>query len=85
MSLILMTTLFYKVVILQGEIWRSSLLELKGLRRCSHYTRQFLNETKIIADKASVHAKNGDFGAIFETHGAKQRRADLESGSSHIG
>ena len=31
MSLILMTTLFYKAVILQGEIWRWSLLGLKGL------------------------------------------------------
>ena len=30
MSLILMTTLFYKAVILQGEIWRWSLLGLKG-------------------------------------------------------
>ena len=32
MSLILMTTLFYKAVILQGEIWRLSLLGLKGLK-----------------------------------------------------
>ena len=32
MSLILMTTLFYKAVILQGEIWRWSLLGLKGLK-----------------------------------------------------
>ena len=31
MSLILMITLFYKTVILQGEIWRWSLLGLKGL------------------------------------------------------
>ena len=31
MSAIVMTTLFYKAVILQGEIWRWSLLELKGL------------------------------------------------------
>ena len=31
MSLILMTTLFYKAVILQGEIWRWSFLGLKGL------------------------------------------------------
>ena len=31
MSLILMTTLFYKAVILQGEIWCWSLLGLKGL------------------------------------------------------
>ena len=31
MSVILMTTVFYKAVILQGEIWRWSLLGLKGL------------------------------------------------------
>ena len=31
MSVILMTTLFYKALILQGEIWRWSLLGLKGL------------------------------------------------------
>ena len=31
MSLILMTTVFYKAVILHGEIWRWSLLGLKGL------------------------------------------------------
>ena len=31
MSLILMTTLFYKALILQGEIWCWSLLGLKGL------------------------------------------------------
>ena len=33
MSLILMTTLFYKALILQGEIWCWSLLGLKGLKR----------------------------------------------------
>ena len=32
MSLILMTTLFYKAVILHGEIWRWSLLGLEGLK-----------------------------------------------------
>ena len=31
MSMILMTTLFYKALILQGEIWCWSLLGLKGL------------------------------------------------------
>ena len=31
MSVILMTPLFYKALILQGEIWCSSLLELKEL------------------------------------------------------
>ena len=33
MSIILMTTLFYKALILQGEIWCWSLLGLKGLRQ----------------------------------------------------
>ena len=33
MSVILMTTLFYKALILQGEIWCWSLLGLKGLKR----------------------------------------------------
>ena len=33
MSLILMTTVFYKALILQGEIWCWSLLRLKGLNR----------------------------------------------------
>ena len=32
MSVILMTTLFYKALILQGEIWCWSLLGLKGLK-----------------------------------------------------
>ena len=32
MSSILMTTVFYKAVILQGEIWHWSLLGLKGLK-----------------------------------------------------
>ena len=36
MSIILVTTLFYKALILQGEIWCWSLLGLKGLRLCSH-------------------------------------------------
>ena len=31
MSIILMTTMFYKALILQGEIWCWSLLGLKGL------------------------------------------------------
>ena len=35
MSLILVTTLFYKAVILQGEIWCWSLLGLKGLKSTS--------------------------------------------------
>ena len=32
MSVILMTTLFYEALILQGEIWCWSLLGLKGLK-----------------------------------------------------
>ena len=32
MSVILMTTLFYKTLILQGEIWCWSVLGIKGLR-----------------------------------------------------
>ena len=35
MSLILMTTLFYKALILQGEIWCWSLLGFKGLKSFS--------------------------------------------------
>ena len=36
MSVILMTTLFYKALILQGEIWCWSLLELEGLSNTDH-------------------------------------------------
>ena len=35
MSVILMTTLFYKALILQGEIWCWSLLGLKGIKHKS--------------------------------------------------
>ena len=35
MSLILMNTLFYKAVMLQGEIWRWSVLGFKGLKRAA--------------------------------------------------
>ena len=31
MSIILMTTLFYKALVVEGEIWCWSLLEIKGL------------------------------------------------------
>ena len=37
MSVILMTTLFYKALILQGEIWCWSLLGLKGLSTVGKY------------------------------------------------
>ena len=40
MSVILITTLFYKALILQGEIWCSSLLGLKGLKRSNVYLIQ---------------------------------------------
>ena len=36
MSVILMTSLFYKALILQGEIWCLSLLELKGLKKAAN-------------------------------------------------
>ena len=36
-SVILMTTLFYKALILQGEIWCWSLLGLKGLKNSVGY------------------------------------------------
>ena len=43
MSSILMTTVFYKAVILQGEIWHWSLLGLKGLTKnevlCSQHCK----------------------------------------------
>ena len=49
MSIILMTTLFYKALILQGEIWCWSLLGLKGLRNnyiifCKKYVVKFLKK-----------------------------------------
>ena len=37
MSIILMTTLFYKALLLQGEIWRWSLLGFKRVNECHHY------------------------------------------------
>ena len=37
MFVILMTTLIYKAVILQGEIWRWSFVGLKGLITVLHY------------------------------------------------
>ena len=40
MSSILMNTLFYKAVILQGEIWRRSLFGLRGLKRAAGNLRQ---------------------------------------------
>ena len=43
MSLILMTTRFYKAVIFQGDIWRWSLLGLKGLKLQSHFPKKWLH------------------------------------------
>ena len=39
-SVILMTTLFYKELILQGEIWCWSLLRLEGLNGCKKISHQ---------------------------------------------
>ena len=59
MSLILMTTLFYKELLLQGEIWCWSLLGLKGLNslmkrqctmlynNCDEYCRLRCKKNKI--------------------------------------
>ena len=51
MSVILMTTLFYKALILQGEIWCWSLLGLKGLTKKS-YEWIFINKFLQIIDTA---------------------------------
>ena len=51
MSLILMTTLLYKALILQGKIWCWSLLGLKGLRGASFLTV----ESNIIIEIKLVH------------------------------
>ena len=42
MSLILMTTLFYKAVMSQGEIGRWSLLGLKGLMNDHNQSTKFI-------------------------------------------
>ena len=48
MSVILMTTLFYKALIVRGEIWCWSLLGLKGLKALGFYifVRGFRNAYK---------------------------------------
>ena len=68
MSLILMTTLFYKAVILQGEIWRWSLLGLKGLNNllCNmKISDYFWRNSMINLDKGLFpywkHSKKPDF------------------------
>ena len=48
MSVILITTLFYKALILQGEIWCWSLLGLKGLKQLDATKSVFLNVFTII-------------------------------------
>ena len=46
-----MTTLFYKAVILQGEICCSSLLELKGLRKQEGIVKKFKS-----IDQSTIYA-----------------------------
>ena len=53
MSLILMTTLFYEAVILQGEIWRWSLLGLKWLKK---FRKGFLLNLLPISKHVSLYA-----------------------------
>ena len=48
-----MTTLFYEAVILQGEIWRWSLLGLKGLKK---FRKGFLLNLLPISKHASLYA-----------------------------
>ena len=48
MSVILMITLFYKALILQGEIWCWSLLGLKGLKRVPYLFIFVIRENEIL-------------------------------------
>ena len=59
MSVILMSTLFYKALILQGEIWCWSVLGLKGLNstdRVQIFTMHFLTEyeNSVLSKKKSI-------------------------------
>ena len=56
MSLILMTTLFYKALMLQGEIWCWSLLGLPGLRASWLYRLFFYLLTETLGLNARVFA-----------------------------
>ena len=47
MSLILMTTLFYKALILSGEIWSWSLLGLKGLNKLTFFHAD-INQSEVV-------------------------------------
>ena len=56
MSMILMTTLFYKALILQGEIWSWSLLGLKGLS----YLPAWKSTCRAVANALDVQARMFD-------------------------
>ena len=56
MSMILMTTLFYKALILQGEIWSWSLLGLKGLS----YLPAWKSTCRAVAKALDVQARMFD-------------------------
>ena len=56
MFVILMTTLFYKALILQGEIWCWSLLGLNSTDRIQILTVHFLTvyENSVLSKKKSI-------------------------------
>ena len=71
MSVILMTTLFYKALILQGEIWCWSLLGLKGLNRpvpiyLNSYLAPRLGGTK--QKKCIIHCWVSRWFLLFYSH-----------------
>ena len=59
MSVILMTTLFYKAIILQGEIWCWSLLGIKGLN-----PRSYAREKPLLAARYKTKTLTGKFICI---------------------
>ena len=65
MSLILMTTLFYKAVILQGENWCSSLLGLKLLQGLKLYSRFSNNSNENFDQPAATFIL---WGVLGEKH-----------------
>ena len=82
MSVILMTTLSYKTLILQGEIWCWSLLGLKGLIGYVHtMPDSFCANPKNTRIGLLFTHKNDDF-TVISVNGVKLRLGDLESGSS---
>ena len=56
MSVILMTTLFYKALILQGEIWCWSLLGLKGLTSTVQQKGESGNIINLYSVQNKVHS-----------------------------